>query len=98
MYETLNDHICTGIFLIICSKIKDYIQSVKLNQTVAISVSSETIFNNQWEILPRPLALVSTTLVGQDLLCDVPRSHSLDTPHPVGLLWTSDQPDPDTST
>jgi len=26
------------------------------------------------------------------------RSHSLDTPHPVGLLWTSDQPDADTST
>jgi len=26
------------------------------------------------------------------------RLHSLDTPHSVGLLWTSDQPDAETST
>jgi len=32
-------------------------------------------------------------LVGQGLLIiEVSRSHS-DTPHSVGLLWTSDQPD-----
>jgi len=36
-------------------------------------------------------------LVGQDLLIVEPsRSHS-DTPLPVGLLWTSDQPDAMTS-
>jgi hypothetical protein len=34
---------------------------------------------------------VSTPLVGQDLLFEVPRSHS-DRPHSVGLLWTSDRP------
>ena len=37
-------------------------------------------------------------LVGQDLLTvQVLRSHS-DTPHSVGLLWTRDQPDEQTST
>jgi len=36
--------------------------------------------------------------VGQGLLnIEASRSHS-DTPHLVGLLWTSDQPDADTST
>jgi hypothetical protein len=35
-------------------------------------------------------------LVGQDLLYEVPRSHS-DTQHSVGLLWTRDQPDAETS-
>ena len=39
----------------------------------------------------------STAPVGLDLLYEVPRSHS-DTPHSVGLLWTSDQPDAQTST
>ena len=37
-------------------------------------------------------------LVGQGLLIiEDARSHS-DTPHPVGILWTSDQPDAETST
>jgi hypothetical protein len=37
-------------------------------------------------------------LVGQGLLnVEASRSHS-DTPHSVGLLWTSDQPDAETST
>jgi hypothetical protein len=41
--------------------------------------------------------MVQQPLVGQGLLMtDVSRSHS-DTP-PVGLLWTSDQPDAETST
>jgi hypothetical protein len=35
--------------------------------------------------------------VGLGLLCDVTRSHS-ETPHTVGLLWTSDQPIAETST
>jgi hypothetical protein len=36
-------------------------------------------------------------LVGQGLLIiEASRSHS-DTPHSVGLLWTSDQPDAETS-
>jgi hypothetical protein len=39
----------------------------------------------------------STALVGLDLLYEFLRSHS-DTPHSVGLLWTSDQPDAKTST
>jgi hypothetical protein len=40
----------------------------------------------------------STTVVGQDLLLvEVSRSHS-DTPHSLGLLWTSDQPVAETST
>jgi hypothetical protein len=37
-------------------------------------------------------------LVGEGLLIiDASRSHS-DTPHSVGLLWTSDQPDAETAT
>ena len=36
----------------------------------------------------------STAPVCQSLLCDVRRT---DTPESVGLLWTSDQPDADTS-
>jgi hypothetical protein len=37
-------------------------------------------------------------LVGQGhLIIEASRSHS-DTPHTVGLLWTSDQPDAETST
>jgi len=34
---------------------------------------------------------------GHDLILEVSRSHS-DTPHLVGLLWTSDQPDAETFT
>jgi hypothetical protein len=38
-------------------------------------------------------------LVGQGLLfVEASRSHFIDTPHSVGLLWTSDQPDAETST
>ena len=36
-------------------------------------------------------------LVGRDLIFEVLWSHS-DTPHSVGLLWTSDQPDAETCT
>jgi len=32
------------------------------------------------------------------LMIETSRSHSLDTPQSVGLLWTSDQPDQETST
>jgi len=39
----------------------------------------------------------STALVGPGLLCEVPRSYS-DTPHSVGLLWTSDRPLAETAT
>jgi hypothetical protein len=39
----------------------------------------------------------ATALVGQDLIIEATRSHS-DTPHSVGLLWTSDQPVAETST
>jgi hypothetical protein len=37
-----------------------------------------------------PIFYGSTELVGLDLLCEVPQSHSA-TPHSVGLLWTSDR-------
>jgi len=37
-------------------------------------------------------------LVGQDLLIIEASQSHLDTSHSVGLLWTSDQPDADTST
>ena len=50
----------------------------------------------------RPVAFVFTMVqqpgVGQGLLIsEVSPSHS-DTPHSVGLLWTSDRPDAETST
>jgi hypothetical protein len=42
--------------------------------------------------------LAQQPLVGQDLLIiEASRLHS-ETPHSVGLLWTSDQPDAETST
>jgi len=42
--------------------------------------------------------MVQQTLVGQGLLIiEVSRSHS-ETPHSVGLLWTSDQPETEAST
>jgi len=42
--------------------------------------------------------MTQQVLVDQDLLIiEVPRSHS-DTPHSVGLLWTSDHSDAETST
>jgi len=38
-------------------------------------------------------------LVGQDyVIVEASRSHFLDTPHSVGLLWTSEQPVTETST
>ena len=39
----------------------------------------------------------SVAVVGLGLLHEVPRSHS-DTPHSVGLFWTSDRPVAQTST
>jgi len=43
-------------------------------------------------------SVVQQSLVGQGfLIIEASRSHS-DTPHPVGLLWTSDQPDAENST
>jgi len=40
---------------------------------------------------------VQEPLLGQDLLINqTTRSHS-DTPHSIGLLWTGDQPDAETS-
>ena len=36
-------------------------------------------------------------LAGQGLIIEASRSHT-DTPHSVGLLWMSDQPDAETST
>jgi hypothetical protein len=46
-----------------------------------------------------PLFLTAKqTLLGQDpLIIKASQSHS-DTPHSVGLLWTSDQPDTENST
>ena len=44
------------------------------------------------------LPMAQQPLLGQGLLIiEASRSHS-DTPHSVGLLWTSDQPDKETST
>jgi len=37
-------------------------------------------------------------LVGQNLLINEASSLHSDTPHLVGLLWTNDQPDEETST
>ena len=47
---------------------------------------------------PPPLPITQQALVEQGLLTvEVSRSHS-DTPHSAGVLWTSDQPDTETST
>ena len=41
--------------------------------------------------------MVQQPVVGQGLIIKASRSHC-DTPHSVGLLWTSDQPVAETST
>jgi len=49
-------------------------------------------------IRPPPRAMAQQLLLGQGILnIEAPRSHS-DTPHSVGLLWTSDQSVAETST
>jgi hypothetical protein len=43
-------------------------------------------------------SMAQQSLVVQDfLIVEASRSHTLDTPHSAGLLWTSDQPVPETS-
>jgi hypothetical protein len=45
-----------------------------------------------------PPHMMQQPLMGQDLLfTEATRSHS-DTPHSVGILWTNDEPDAETST
>jgi len=64
-----------------------------------MSAELAAILNEDFPILPHCLEIKSfslprgsTALVGQDLLSvAVSRSYS-DTPHSVGLLWTSDRP------
>jgi hypothetical protein len=62
------------------------------------SPTESTVFTKAWH---RSLLLFSTVqqpLVGHSLLIvEALRSH-LDTPHSVGLLWTSNHPDAETST
>jgi hypothetical protein len=55
---------------------------------------SETLIRPQ----PPPPTMAQQTLVSQGLLIiEASRSYS-DTPYSVGLLWTGDQPDAETST
>jgi hypothetical protein len=56
-----------------------------------------TVDRSCYEISIFFLSMVKQSLVGQDLLnVEVSRSH-LDTSHSVGLLWTGDKPDTETS-
>jgi hypothetical protein len=55
-------------------------------------------YSNHLSALKSPPPMAQQPLVGQGLLIiEVSRSHS-NTSHSVGLLWTSDQPDAETST
>jgi len=50
-----------------------------------VKIVINTSYNFPW---------LNSPLVDQDLFTEASRSHS-DTPHSIGLLWTSDQPDAD---
>ena len=52
-----------------------------------VKIVINTSYNFPW---------LNSPLVDQDLFTEASRSHS-DTPHSIGLLWTSDQPDAKTS-
>ena len=55
------------------------------------------VYRKIWTV--RIFSMARQPLVGQGLInIEASRSHFLDTPHSVGLLWTSDQPDAETST
>jgi hypothetical protein len=79
----------------------------KLSQTrLSYNLSKEYLGNNTCYLtfVPNPVyfnfffPMAQQPLVGQGLLIiQASRSHS-DTTHSVGLLWTSDQPDAETST
>ena len=49
------------------------------------------------EIIWDTFFMAQQPIVGQGLIIEASRSHS-DTPHSVGLLWTSDHPDAETPT
>ena len=66
---------------------------VRVHVNVEAVVPSGTLL-----IITQGITVARQSLVGQVLLiAKVSRSLS-DTPHPVGLPWTSDQPDAETST
>jgi hypothetical protein len=66
----------------------------KRRETRKCIISNITICNLHCHFFSHGL----TDLLGLGfLIVDYPRSHS-DTPHSVGHLWTSDQPDAETST
>jgi hypothetical protein len=68
-----------------------YIHSLKSRQN-----SDTVVYVHTRDSPPPPMA--QQPLVDQGLLMvEASRSHA-DTPHSVGLLWTSDQPDEETST
>jgi hypothetical protein len=55
-------------------------------------------FKRDWESILIVFLMAQQPPVGHGLLTvEASRSHS-DTPHSAGLLWTSDQPDTETST
>jgi hypothetical protein len=55
------------------------------------------LFTSTLKICAVLFSIVQQPLVGKDLTIKASRSHS-DTPHSVGLLWTRDQPDAESST
>jgi hypothetical protein len=62
-------------------------------RTILVNVT-EWIFNLNYNNF---FSMVQQALLGQGLIIKASQSHS-DTPYLVGLLWTSDQPDTETST
>ena len=73
-----------------------YVTASILIKYINIKAHRNVIDHNSSYSTVSPMA--QQPLVGQDLIIiEASRSHS-DTPHSVGLLWTSDQPDAQTST
>jgi len=69
----------------------------KIQEPIIYRPALKLVYNKVFSSLPPP-PMGQQSLVGQGhLIIQDSRSHS-DTPHSVGLLWTSDQPDAETST
>ena len=73
------------------------LSSIKLQRLQKSSISIEPFSVTFFFLRSPPPAMIQQPLVGLDLLYEVSRSHS-DTPHSVGILWTSDRPVAETST
>jgi hypothetical protein len=92
--NTVNSYVYTSMSVCLCiySSFADVCRSIYIY--IYIYIYTHTHTHTHTHFLP----MAQEPLVGQGfLIIEALRSHS-DTPHSLRLLWTSDQPDAETST